>query len=219
ERAWLDAARDGISLPLDAAAVLGTMPNIPANRVNVQLDLGGPSWTVSAGEDSGLVALSLARAALLRGELDVAIVGAVDLSCQDTHVAALGGDDPPGDAAVVLVLRRLIDAQQSGEPVLGVIGSADGRVEAIDHAALRDRMGRCWAAGRLRDVVAAVITGRRGALPDARAWPGDVRLGVTLPDGETLALQPKPARPEFIAFAAADAAGRGDARPPRRLRR
>ena len=42
--------------PLTAAGVLGTMPNLVANRINMQLDLTGPGCTVSAEEGSGLVA-------------------------------------------------------------------------------------------------------------------------------------------------------------------
>jgi acyl transferase domain-containing protein/3-hydroxymyristoyl/3-hydroxydecanoyl-(acyl carrier protein) dehydratase/1-acyl-sn-glycerol-3-phosphate acyltransferase len=207
EQAWLQTARDHISPPLDASAVLGTMPNIPANRVNVQLDLGGPSWTVSAGEASGLVALELARAALSRRELDLAVVGAVDLSCQDIHRAALqaieGHSEPPGDAAVILVLRRLDDARASGDAILAVLepaGTSDRGVQ-LEPIDLRARLGRCHAAGALRDVAAAVITGRRGALPDARAWPGDMRLSVS---GDGLSLRPIAAGSEMINFAAAD---------------
>jgi acyl transferase domain-containing protein/3-hydroxymyristoyl/3-hydroxydecanoyl-(acyl carrier protein) dehydratase/1-acyl-sn-glycerol-3-phosphate acyltransferase len=199
--AWLQAARDHISPPLDAAAVLGTMPNIPANRINAQLDLGGPSWTVSAGESSGRLALALARAALRRRELDVAVVGAVDLSCQDIHRGALealeGEAQVPGDAAVVLVLRRLADARARKDAILGTIEAAGegGEPELeLDRAALRARLGRCWAAGDLRDLAVALLAGRRGLLPDARAWSRG--QGMRLDGGhglEPLALRPMPA--------------------------
>jgi PfaB family protein len=110
--------------PLTGAAVLGTMPNLVANRVNVQQDLAGPGYTVSAEEASGLVALELAGRALRMGEADAAIVGAVDLSCEPVHqaaVRALGRDRPPGDAAVVLVLERLADARRAGHRVIALV--------------------------------------------------------------------------------------------------
>jgi acyl transferase domain-containing protein/3-hydroxymyristoyl/3-hydroxydecanoyl-(acyl carrier protein) dehydratase/1-acyl-sn-glycerol-3-phosphate acyltransferase len=205
EQTWLDGARDAISPPLDASAVLGTMPNIPANRVNVQLDLGGPSWTVSAGEASGLVALELACAALRRGELDLAVVGAVDLSCQDIHRAALeaieGRSEPPGDAAVAMVLRRLDDARANGDAILAVLEPVDRSTESIDPIDLRARFGRCYAAGALRDLAAAVITGRRGTLPDGRSWQANENLRVS---SDGLSLRKVGADSEVISFAAAD---------------
>src|SRR5690606_37844288 len=116
ERAWVEQARDAIAPPLEAATVIGTMPNIPANRINAHFDLGGPSWSVFASEASGRHALALGCRALREGQLDAALVCAVDLSCQDIHTAALraieGRDEPPGDAAVALLLRRLPDAER-----------------------------------------------------------------------------------------------------------
>ena len=38
-----EAARDAMQPALEAAGVVGTMPNIPANRLNSQLDLAGPA--------------------------------------------------------------------------------------------------------------------------------------------------------------------------------
>ncbi len=113
--------------PLTGAAVLGTMPNLVANRINVQLDLAGPGYTVSAEEASGLVALELAGRALRMGEADAAVVGAVDLSCEPVHraaVRALGRDRLPGDAAVVLVLERLADARRAGHRVIALVDDA-----------------------------------------------------------------------------------------------
>ena len=73
------------------------MPNLVANRINVQLNLGGPGYTVSAEEASGLVALGQAARALRCGEADAAVVGAVDLSCEPVHQAgaACAGPGPP----------------------------------------------------------------------------------------------------------------------------
>ena len=45
---WLQRARDAVIPVLEAAAVVGTMPNIPANRLSSQLDLGGRAFTVQA---------------------------------------------------------------------------------------------------------------------------------------------------------------------------
>ncbi|MDH4134495.1 MAG: hypothetical protein OEV31_06865, partial [Gammaproteobacteria bacterium] len=105
DEAGLAAARDGIVPVLQSSGVVGTMPNIPANRINSQLDVAGPAFTVSAEEASGITALQLAARALRNGEIDAALVGAVDLSHEPVHLAALaelGLAAQPADAAVVL---------------------------------------------------------------------------------------------------------------------
>ena len=124
--AWLGQAQEAAVAGLQAAGVVGTMPNIPANRLNNQLNLGGPSATYSAEELSGLVALELAARALRLGDMDAAVVGAVDLSCEPVHGAAAAAVLPenrqiPGDAAVLLVLERLEDARRQGRDILAVI--------------------------------------------------------------------------------------------------
>ncbi len=119
-----DAERDAFGPPLDAAGVLGTMANITANRVNAQLDLAGPSFAVHAEEASGLAALDIAARAIRSGEADAALVGAVDLSHEPVHqaaLAALGRERPPGDAAVVLALKSLALAKKDGDSVLALI--------------------------------------------------------------------------------------------------
>ncbi len=125
-------ARDGVIDGLRAAGVVGTMPNMTANRLNHQLDLGGASASVSSEELSGLTALDLALRALRSGELDAAVVGAADLCCEPVHeaaVRALIGDRAPGDAAVVLVLKRLEDARRDGDRVFAVV---EGGVEEAE---------------------------------------------------------------------------------------
>ena len=181
------------------SAVLGTMPNVVANRINVQLDLGGPGYTVSAEEASGLVALDLAARALRRGEADAAVVGAVDLSCEPVHQAALqalGRDRPPGDAAVVLVLERLADARRDGRPVIAVLdslpsapsasgppgllvgdeaGAAGAEVAGAGRFDPADLFGRAHAAHGLLAVAAAATAARHQAIPR----PDEVAIPVS----------------------------------------
>ncbi len=118
------ASSAAAAAPLTGAAVLGTMPNLVANRINMQLNLAGPGYVVCAEEASGLVALELGARALRCGEADAAVIGAVDLSCEPVHQAALralGRDDLPGDAAVVVVLERLSDARRDGHRVIALL--------------------------------------------------------------------------------------------------
>ena len=91
---WIEGVRAAVGPALGAAAVLGTMPNIVANRLNSQYDIAGPSFVVTAEELSGLDALDMATRALRVGDIDAAMVGAVDLSCDPAHVAAARGRAP-----------------------------------------------------------------------------------------------------------------------------
>lgn len=146
-REWLTRAQDACSPPLTASRVLGALGSMVASRIAREFRLGGPSFTVSAGEASGLRALEKALRALQADELEWAIAGAVDL-CGDLRAVALhqalrpfsaGGRlapfDPaadgtlPGEGAVALVLKRLDRALAEGDRIYAVvrgIGAASG---------------------------------------------------------------------------------------------
>ncbi|WP_063772726.1 beta-ketoacyl synthase N-terminal-like domain-containing protein [Streptomyces sp. CT34] len=120
----VERVRNALAPPLEPERVVGSLPNLIANRINTQLDLAGPGFTVSAEEASGLVALDLAARALRTGEVDAALVGAVDLVRDPVHEAALTGlghEADTGDAAVAMVLKRLSDARRDGDAVLSVL--------------------------------------------------------------------------------------------------
>ena len=186
------AHQDAFGDPLIPAAVLGAMPNIVANRINAQLDLAGPSFTVSAEESSGTVALELGARALRTGAADAVVVGAVDLSHEPVHEAALadlGRARTSGDAAVVLVLKRLADARRDDERVLAVLDEASaptpdlvvGPTEEIgagpgtfDPAAL---FGHPHAAQGLLAVASAALSIAHRAIPRGGA-PASPALGA-----------------------------------------
>ncbi|WP_236644462.1 beta-ketoacyl synthase N-terminal-like domain-containing protein [Sorangium cellulosum] len=176
----VDALKDAIIAPLRAAGVVGNMPNIPANRLNSHLDVGGPSFTIAAEELSGPWALRVASRALRAGAVDAAIVGAVDLSCEPAHAAALealGVHLPPGDAAVVLVLERLDDAVRERHPVLAVIVDEPAEPGLVLSATdLAPRFGHAHAASGLLHVAAAVLACRHAQKPDGSPWSDDVRV-------------------------------------------
>jgi 3-oxoacyl-(acyl-carrier-protein) synthase/3-hydroxymyristoyl/3-hydroxydecanoyl-(acyl carrier protein) dehydratase len=158
--------------PLTAAVTVGCMPNMVANRVGQHLGLEAPSFTVSAEEASGTVALDLAVRALRAREIDAAIVAAVDLCCEPVQRAAARAALPdhrgaPGDACVVLVVERLADVRRDGRRVLAVLGGAGDPTRSI---ALDDRssglspsLGHAHAASGLLHVAAAVEVCRRAA--------------------------------------------------------
>jgi 3-oxoacyl-(acyl-carrier-protein) synthase/3-hydroxymyristoyl/3-hydroxydecanoyl-(acyl carrier protein) dehydratase/1-acyl-sn-glycerol-3-phosphate acyltransferase len=164
DAAWVDGVKDGLAPGLTSAGVLGTMPNIPANRINTQLDVAGPSHTVAAEESSGLVALQLAIRGLRHHTIDAAVVGAVDLSHEPVHQQALAelvGPRPPGDAAVTLILKRKDDAARDGDRILAIVddlpADTDADVVFDGSSPLTDRLGCAHAAVGLVQVAAAVV--------------------------------------------------------------
>ncbi|MFT4976256.1 MAG: 3-oxoacyl-(acyl-carrier-protein) synthase/3-hydroxymyristoyl, partial [Myxococcota bacterium] len=175
---WRDAARDGVIAALTAAGVVGTMPNIPANRLNNQFDLGGPSCAVSAEELSGLAALDIAARALATRELDAAVVGAVDLSCEPVHAAAARTLLPPerqlpGDAAVTLILKRLDDAEKAGDIVYAVLSRPDHESAGLRLSLgdLTPMLGHAHAASGLMHLAAAALCLHHRRFPGGAPWP------------------------------------------------
>jgi acyl transferase domain-containing protein/3-hydroxymyristoyl/3-hydroxydecanoyl-(acyl carrier protein) dehydratase/1-acyl-sn-glycerol-3-phosphate acyltransferase len=189
--AWLVGAQDAFQSGLQAAGVVGTMPNIPANRICSQLDVAGPGFTVSAEEASGLAALEIAARALRAGEIDAALVGAVDLSHEIVHrsaLDALGHSRAPGDAAVVLVLKRLADATRDGDPIYALLGGEKTASLVLGTAGaatdLGGVFGNAHAATGLVHVAAAALALRHGARPNvggpAMPWFGERAVDVSI---------------------------------------
>jgi PfaB family protein len=194
---WLAATRERITPALEGPArIVGNMPSMVANRLNSQFNIGGPGFAVGAGEDSGSVALELATRALRKRELDTAIVGAVDLSCNEVHHSALhalrpGKQFTPGDAAVVLVLQRLSDAERNGSRIYAILNDLE-RTSAVaspdDH--VENLFGDSYAASDLLRLAAAAICCQRACqIPSAdqsvRPWlPNEGALATTVALGE-----------------------------------
>jgi acyl transferase domain-containing protein len=180
---------------LNAAGVLGTMPNLVANRLNSQYDIAGPSFTVSSEEHSGIDALTIAARALRDGTIDTAMVGAVDLSCDPVHRAAselvLPRDRKrPGDAAVMLILKRLDQAERDGDRVYAVMCddanvSPDVRFGLGDGAtSVTHLFGHAHAASGLVHVAAAVVAlHHRVTIGDVPLVASNPASGPGLPDG------------------------------------
>jgi acyl transferase domain-containing protein/3-hydroxymyristoyl/3-hydroxydecanoyl-(acyl carrier protein) dehydratase len=194
---WLARARDAVVPALESAAVLGTMPNIPANRLGSQFDFGGAAFTVQAGAASGLEALRIAARALARGELDAALVGAVDFSCEAVHRRSLSdlrscatpvrprhrASDVPGDAAVALVVKRLADAERDGDRILARVDFDAG--DALAAPDLAPLLGNAFAARGLVHVAAAALTLPQRCAPDGTPLLGDTAaIDVRVDGGE-----------------------------------
>ncbi|WP_158241887.1 type I polyketide synthase [Tabrizicola sp. TH137] len=69
----------------DAHLMTGNTMALVSNRVSHVLDLRGPSMTVDTACSSSIVAMRLAEEALLRGEIDVAVVAGVNALLDPIH--------------------------------------------------------------------------------------------------------------------------------------
>ncbi|MCP4664214.1 MAG: AMP-binding protein, partial [bacterium] len=121
------------------ALTFAVSPDYLATRVSYKLNLTGPSVVVQTACSTSLVALHLARQALLDGECDMALAGGVtvqnfqpigyryveggirspDGRCRAFDAAARGTIF--GSGAGVLVVKRLADALADGDSIHAVI--------------------------------------------------------------------------------------------------
>jgi 3-hydroxymyristoyl/3-hydroxydecanoyl-(acyl carrier protein) dehydratase/malonyl CoA-acyl carrier protein transacylase/1-acyl-sn-glycerol-3-phosphate acyltransferase len=109
----------------------------------------------------------------------------VDLSHEAVHLAALaalGRSVPPGDAAVVLTLKRLADARRDGDPIFATLDSAADvdcllLGDASNGLDLAASFGKAHAANGLLHVAAAALALHHGARPrtgaPATPWFGE----------------------------------------------
>ena len=148
---WIAALRESAGPGLSANRVMGALGSIVASRVAKEFKVGGPSFTLSSEENSGLRALEVGVRALQEGSINRAIVGAADMAGDLRAVLGRHGNQPfsksgvarpfdknadgslVGEGAAAVILKRLDDAKQDGDHIYAVIkgvGTATGgRIE------------------------------------------------------------------------------------------
>jgi acyl transferase domain-containing protein/3-hydroxymyristoyl/3-hydroxydecanoyl-(acyl carrier protein) dehydratase len=152
---WLSKLRAAAGPALNANRTMGALGSVVASRIAREFRIGGPSFTISSEESSGIRALEVAVRQLQNRELDQALVGAVDLAGDlravlgqhALHPCSLSGSSAPFDAAAdgtligegacAVVLKRLEDAERDGDRIYAIIrgiGTASGGDEAYRHA-------------------------------------------------------------------------------------
>ncbi|MDQ1472891.1 MAG: hypothetical protein QOJ99_4371, partial [Bryobacterales bacterium] len=175
---------------LTPAAVTGRLANIVANRISSRFDFRGPSFAVMSEEISGLVAVQLAARALQAGEIDAALAGAVDLSCEPVHQTAL--PKPPGDAAVFFVLKRLEDALAAGDTILSVLENPNPSPVAPDEVS--GQFGHAHAASGLLQVAHQILLQNKA----------NVRVQAIGGAEASIAVAPYPAAPKVYVYGGED---------------
>ena len=120
--------------PVDEDTLAGSLSNTIAGRICNFLDLNGGGYVVDGACASSLLAVTSAATALQDGDLDVALVGGVDISLDPFELvgfAKVGALSPtemrvydraangfcPGEGCGFVVLKRLADARADGDYV------------------------------------------------------------------------------------------------------
>ncbi|MEM9557183.1 MAG: aminotransferase class III-fold pyridoxal phosphate-dependent enzyme [Acidobacteriota bacterium] len=169
----------------------GTSASVAAGRISYQLGLRGPCLALDTACSASLVAVHLAVRALRAGECDLALAGgvnllvSVDASAAFASAGALAADGRcksfdaaadgygRGEGCGVVVLKRLADARDAGDPILALIrGSAttqDGRTNGLTAP----------NGGAQQDVI-------RRALKDADLPPSEIAFVETHGTGTAL---------------------------------
>jgi 3-oxoacyl-(acyl-carrier-protein) synthase/NAD(P)-dependent dehydrogenase (short-subunit alcohol dehydrogenase family) len=97
----------------------GVLPNVIASRIAARYDLHGPCMTIDAGRDGTLAALQVAHRYLRTGELDLALVLAVNGNGTTENAVLAGlGPAPLGEGAFLLAVTTSHTAAQRALPVL-----------------------------------------------------------------------------------------------------
>ncbi|WP_321492633.1 beta-ketoacyl synthase N-terminal-like domain-containing protein [uncultured Desulfobacter sp.] len=126
------ALLDTIGPSLNFDSTLGALGGIVASRLARAFKLGGPCFTLSADEASGMTAIDIAVKSLSSGETDTFICAAVDLAADIrnfTRDLVLTGIDPmalPSEGAVALVLKPLDAAHRDNDRIYAVVNGVGG---------------------------------------------------------------------------------------------
>jgi PfaB family protein len=147
EETWLAELKHEAGPPLTATRTLGSLGSVVASRIAREFRFGGPSFSVSGEETSGLKAIRIGMQALQNHEIDLALAGAVDLcgdvrsiitfsksrklsASREIHPFDKKADGTlPGEGAAAIIMKRLDQAIADGDRIYAVIkgaGTASG---------------------------------------------------------------------------------------------
>ncbi|MBV8085818.1 MAG: hypothetical protein JO247_13495 [Chloroflexi bacterium] len=137
-------AKDSLLKAASVNQYVSFIGNIMASRVAAQWDFSGPAFTISAGAESAARALDVAQLLLSRGEIQAAVVAAVDLNASLESVAFRDSGRPVGEGAAAIVVApediagnayaAIDDISSDGdaERVFGDTGVAAGLLSLVD---------------------------------------------------------------------------------------
>ncbi|MCO5184687.1 MAG: SDR family NAD(P)-dependent oxidoreductase [Anaerolineae bacterium] len=167
--------------PITEDSMPGELPNIVSGRVANVLNLNGPNFITDAACASSMAAVEAAIEMLTEHKVDAVLSGGVDrnmgigsfvkfckigaLSATGTRPFGAGADGfVMGEGAAVFLLKRLEDAERSGDTIYAVIrgvgGASDGKgkgITAPNPIGQKLAMQRAWANAGLDQATAGLI--------------------------------------------------------------
>jgi acyl transferase domain-containing protein/NAD(P)-dependent dehydrogenase (short-subunit alcohol dehydrogenase family)/acyl carrier protein len=178
-RAMLGAALP----PVTEDTMPGELSNCIAGRIANLFDLHGPNYVVDAACASAMAAMSAAIEGLIEHDYDAVLTGGIDrnmgpssfvkfckigaLSATGTRPYADGADGfVMGEGAVVLLLKRLADAERANDRIYAVVrgvgGSSDGKgkgLTAPNPTGQKLAVERAWDNAGLSPETASLVEG------------------------------------------------------------
>ena len=184
---WTAQLRDDAGPPLTANRTMGALGNIVASRIAREFRFGGPSFTLSSEESSGIRSLETAISLLQSGEIDRALVGAVDLAGDLRAVLGHHADRPfspsgrglpfdqradgsiVGEGATSVILKRLDDAERDGDRIYAIIrgiGTAGGGTIIPDESTYRQALERAYNDAGVNPATVTYLEAHGSGHPD-----------------------------------------------------
>ena len=114
---------------------MGALGGIVASRIARWLGAGAGSFTVSCEQASALKALEIAMRALRRKDINLAVVGGVDLNVEPRNLHAqqiMQSDALIGEGAGAVVLKRQSDALRDGDRIYCLLRGVSQRSDSTD---------------------------------------------------------------------------------------
>ncbi len=147
DTAFITSLKAAVTAHLNADKTMGALGGIVASRIARWLGAGAGSFTVSCEQASAIKALEIAMRSLRRKEINLAVVGGVDLTADPRALQAeqvLQRDAPFCEGAGAVVLKRRSDAVRDGDRIYCLLrGVAQTGARHIDGHTDRELYRRC----------------------------------------------------------------------------
>nr|MBL0701370.1 type I polyketide synthase [Desulfobacterales bacterium] len=190
EEAWLTELKHEAGPPLTATRTLGSLGSVVASRIAREFRFGGPSFSVSGEETSGLKAIRIGMQALQNNEIDIALAGAVDLCGDVRSIIAFSKNRKlseskeiypfdkkadgtlPGEGAAAIIMKRLDQAMADGDRIYAVIkgsGAASGggiNSSHLSQTAYLASMGRAFKDAAIKPSSISLFEAHGSGDPD-----------------------------------------------------
>jgi PfaB family protein len=113
--------KDSLHQPAQLNLYTSFIGNVMASRISALWNFSGPSFTISAEENSAFKALEVAQSLLANGEVDAVVVGAVDLSGSFENVLLRNQNSPINQGVNTLSFDENTNGWMIGEGAGAVV--------------------------------------------------------------------------------------------------